>query len=190
MGILASGGSASSIGASTNAAANLLIDGGTLQYTGGGASTDRLFKIGGNTGSATIDASGSGPLVFSNTASLDTSAITAGYGSITLQGSSTAANSFAPSIQDPSGGGISTSLTKNGTGTWVLTGQSQYTGPTTVNAGKLALAAGSSLDETAITVAGGATLAPRPSGGTISTTTDVGASSGPRSRCSTARPST
>ena len=42
---MANGGAASSIGASTNAAANLVFNGGTLQYTGPSVSTDRDFTI-------------------------------------------------------------------------------------------------------------------------------------------------
>ena len=65
---LADGGAASSIGASSNAAENLFIQGSTLKYVGDGDSTDRLFTIG--TGGATIDASGNGALVFTNTGTL------------------------------------------------------------------------------------------------------------------------
>jgi fibronectin-binding autotransporter adhesin len=65
---LANGGSPSSIGSASNAASNLYIQGSTLKYVGPAASTDRLFTIG--SGGATIDASGSGPINFSNTAAL------------------------------------------------------------------------------------------------------------------------
>jgi autotransporter-associated beta strand protein len=56
--LLADGGAASGIGNSSNAASNLVLNGGSLQYTGTGASTDRLFTLTTNGGS--IDASGSG----------------------------------------------------------------------------------------------------------------------------------
>ena len=112
---LAVGGSNSSIGASTSNAGNLVIDGGTLQYIGSGASsTDRLFKIGSTTGNATIDASGSGPLTFSNTGALAFAASNSNN-TITLAGSSTAANAFALVIHDPATSGH-TSLVKNGPG--------------------------------------------------------------------------
>jgi autotransporter-associated beta strand protein len=65
---LANGGVASSIGSSSNTAANLKIQGSTLRYIGTGDSTDRLFTIG--TGGGTLDSSGSGPLVFSSTGAL------------------------------------------------------------------------------------------------------------------------
>jgi fibronectin-binding autotransporter adhesin len=61
---LANGNSTSNIGQSTNAAANLILNRGTLQYAGGAVTTDRLFTIG--NGNATIDSSGSGAMVFNN----------------------------------------------------------------------------------------------------------------------------
>jgi autotransporter-associated beta strand protein len=52
---LAAGGTASSIGASTNTAANLVFNGGTLQYTGGTVSTDRSYTItGGSSGTINV----------------------------------------------------------------------------------------------------------------------------------------
>ncbi len=65
---LANGGVASSIGAATSDAANILIHGSTLKYVGAGDSTNRLFTIG--TGGATIDASGTGAVSFTNTGAL------------------------------------------------------------------------------------------------------------------------
>ena len=61
---LANGGVASSIGSASSDATNLFIHGSTLKYIGAGDTTNRLFTIG--TGGATIDASGSGALTFSN----------------------------------------------------------------------------------------------------------------------------
>lgn len=62
---LADGGQDSSIGSSSNDAENLFIQKSTLKYVGDGDSTDRLFTIG--TAGATIDASGAGALVLTNT---------------------------------------------------------------------------------------------------------------------------
>jgi len=62
---LANGGQPSSMGNSSSDAANLFIQGSTLKYVGTGDSTNRLFTIG--TGGATIDASGTGALAFTNT---------------------------------------------------------------------------------------------------------------------------
>jgi autotransporter-associated beta strand protein len=65
---LASGGSPSNIGASTNTADKLILNGGTLRYTGAGDTTDRLFSL---QASSTIDASGGSPVNFNNTGSMD-----------------------------------------------------------------------------------------------------------------------
>ena len=77
---LANGGLPSNIGASTAEAANLAIqNNATLRYIGPGAVTDRLFTI----GNATIDASGSGALVFNNPGTMGTSG---GNRTLTLTG--------------------------------------------------------------------------------------------------------
>ena len=66
---LANGGTASNIGQSTNAAGNLVLDSGTLRYTGeANASTDRLLTVGAGGGS--IDSAGTGTLSFTNTGSV------------------------------------------------------------------------------------------------------------------------
>jgi fibronectin-binding autotransporter adhesin len=65
---LANGGSPSSIGSSSNAAGNLQIQGSTLKYVGGATSTDRLLTVG--TIGATLDASGTGAVAFTNSAAL------------------------------------------------------------------------------------------------------------------------
>ncbi len=174
---LAIGGSPSSIGASPNAYQFLVIDNGTLQYLGSSSTTDRSFQIG-PSGMATIDASGSGPVSFNNTAGsagVNTSSLIPGNATLTLTGSNTGNNTLSLTISDPHNG--STSLVKNGPGTWVLNGQSGYSGTTTVQQGTLVLAnnpGGPVLDETAISVAGGATLAIQPAGTTMITGTSSG----------------
>ena len=136
-GILANGGTASSIGLSTNAAANLVLDGGTLQYanTSAAESTDRLFTLTSNGG--TLDASGSGAVTFAGNGSGAANAI-ANTGTsartLTLTGTNTGTNTLAPILADNTG---ATSLTKSGAGLWQLTGANTYTGPTTVTAGVL-----------------------------------------------------
>ncbi len=65
---LANGGVASSIGSSSNASSNLVIQGSTLKYEGAATSTDRLFTVG--TSGATLDASGSGAVSFTNPGAL------------------------------------------------------------------------------------------------------------------------
>lgn len=66
------GSSNGGLGAATNAAANLVFDGGTLQYTGGTTSTDRNFTI--------------------NTGKTATISVTNGSANLTMSGASTATN--------------------------------------------------------------------------------------------------
>ncbi len=60
----ATGGTPSAIGLSPNTPAGILLTGGTLQYIGAVASTDRLFSISPNGGG--LDASGAGKITFAN----------------------------------------------------------------------------------------------------------------------------
>ena len=145
---LADGLAASNIGASSNAAANLVLDGGTLRYTGSGHSTNRLFTLTNNGG--TIDASGSGALNFTNTGSVAFTG--SGVRTLTLTGSNTNNNTLATVLGDGTGG--ASSLTKAGIGTWVLAGTNSYTGLSTISDGTLVVAANDALG----TIAGGTTV--------------------------------
>jgi autotransporter-associated beta strand protein len=135
---LANGGSPSSIGQSSNAASNLVINGGTLQYVGSGDSTDRLFTIGAN--GATIDSSGTGPLNLTNTGSPVIAQNTPQ--TFTLTGSNSGTNTFTPVLTDPTPANANafvyqTSLVKNGAGSWTLASPNTYSGGTTINGGTL-----------------------------------------------------
>ena len=154
---LANGGSDSSIGSSSNARGNLLLqNASTLRYTGAGDSTDRLFTITatGTGHGATLDASGSGAINFTNSGSL-----ALGTNNQTrilvLTGSNTGNNTLAATLAD--NGSETTSVTKNGTGTWVLSAANTYNGATAVNAGTLVISAGN-INNSAVTVAAGAEL--------------------------------
>jgi autotransporter-associated beta strand protein len=142
---LADGLSPSPIGASTNVASNLVFNGGTLQYTGTGHSTNRLFTLDVNGG--TIDASGASnaALTFSNPGAIGTTI--GGIRTLTLTGSSAGANTMTPIITNSTG--VATSLTKAGTGTWVLAGANTFTGNTAVNNGILKLAPTGSINDSA-----------------------------------------
>ncbi|AEG50605.1 outer membrane autotransporter barrel domain protein [Sphingobium chlorophenolicum L-1] len=131
---LANGGAASSIGAASNDAANLLLDGGTLRYMGTGESSDRLFTLGASTTSA-LEASGTGAIAFTNTGPIGFSSPNTAQ-RVTLGGTSTADNSLAALITDNGTG--RTAISKTGAGTWILTNQANsYTGTTTVSGGVL-----------------------------------------------------
>lgn len=130
----AAGAAPSGIGQSNNAAANLVLNGGTLQYTGAATSTDRLFTLGPAGG--TLDASGSGAIALTNTGSIAFATPNKPL-TLTLAGASTAANTFRPVLADNGTG--ATSLLKSGAGTWVLTGPNTFTGNLTILAGTLDL---------------------------------------------------
>lgn len=173
VGTLANGGVASGIGQSTNAVGNLVLDGGTFRYTGATVSTDRLFSVGGSGG--TLNASGSGAVTFSNAGALGF-ANTPGTRTLTLAGSNTGANTLNSLITDAYGV-YATSLTKNGSGQWVLGGVNTYTGATLINAGTLALGASGTINaNSAVTVAAGATFDTTAQSYTFSTakTTTIG----------------
>jgi fibronectin-binding autotransporter adhesin len=80
---LADGAFASNIGASSSAAANLVLNRGTLDYTGAGAVTDRLFTIG--NGGGAIASNGTGSLIFENVGDI----VSTGAVAMTLAASAT-----------------------------------------------------------------------------------------------------
>jgi fibronectin-binding autotransporter adhesin len=118
--------------AGESTAANLTLDNGTLSYVGTGDTNARNFTIG--TGGARIEANGTGLLKMGSTNAIATSG--SGNRSLTLAGANTATNSFSLKVADGAGG--VTTLVKNGTGLWNITGAgSTYTGGTEVRGGTL-----------------------------------------------------
>ena len=135
---LANGGANSNIGASTNAASNLIFSAGSaLKYTGTGQSSDRLFTY-----SSTVDnsgwrleSSGAGALKLTNTGSIAFAGSSNQTRTLTLDGSNSADNTLAAGLTNNGTG--ATNLTKVGDGKWIISGTSTYTGATTVSAGSL-----------------------------------------------------
>ena len=148
-------GTPSALGAPTTAANGTIRAGQAgnahrLKYTGTGDTTDRVLSLFGTTGNVTLEQAGTGLLKF-------TSALTSGAGSKTLilTGSTAGTGELGGAIVNNSPT-FTTSVTKDGTGTWTLSGINTYTGATAVNAGTLALVGGS--QTSAITVAANASL--------------------------------
>jgi fibronectin-binding autotransporter adhesin len=150
---LAPGGSPSLIGQSSANGANLVFNGGALQFTGANSgSTNRQFTLGPN--GATLDGSGTTAMDFSGTgaATISNDAPT----SLTLTGSygngTSTWNELDASIGDGDiSGTFKTSLVKSGTGAWLLTNSaSTYSGGTTINSGVLKIQDSSSTTSSAL----------------------------------------
>ena len=143
---VANAGSASALGASSNAASNLVLDMATLKVTGASASsTDRLFTIGSN--GATIESAGSGSVTFGSGGGANVGPASAATLTLAGIGDGTLTSALA------NGAGV-LSVTKTGTGTWTLNGANTYTGATTVSAGSLIV--NGSLGAGALAVSAGA----------------------------------
>ena len=134
--------------------------GGTLLYTGTGETSDRILEI---NSSATLDHSGTGALVFS-----DNPVVGGNIKTLTLQGSTAGVGEIAGAIGP---GSAATSLTKNGSGTWRLSGANTYAGATTVSNGTLVLtgAAGAAASSSGFVINLGAALLLNNSSGTNNT---------------------
>ena len=126
-----------------------------MQYTGAATSSDRSFTIG--TGGATLDASGTGAVTFSNPSAPVFSEPNQAR-TITLTGVNTGSNTLATLLSDNGTG--ATTLLKGGTGTWAINGANTYTGGTTITGGTLKVnnATASGTGTGAVTVGSGAAL--------------------------------
>lgn len=135
---LTDGGQSSSIGASSNAASNVVIgNGSTLRYVGSGDTSNRLFTL--SSGTTFIESSGSGALKLTNTGPVTLTGTNTPR-TIALGGTNTDDNTLGGVIGDNGTG--STTLAKNDSGTWVLTGNNTFTGNTVINNGNLVIGNG------------------------------------------------
>ena len=128
VGALANGGSPSDIGQANNTAASLVLNGGTLVYTGGAQTSDHLFTLG--TAGGKIDDEGGASLVLNNSGPVAMS----GSGARTLTLAGTGADELDASLSDNGG---ATALTKLGAGSWIVTANNSISGAVTINSGTL-----------------------------------------------------
>ena len=151
---LADGGLASSLGASSAAASNLIIgNGATLRYTGTGDATNRLFSLA--SGVTYLESSGTGAIVFTDNGAVTLQSPNQDR-TIVLGGTNMDDNTLAGSIGDAGGG--RTILAKNDDGTWVLAGTNTYSGTTVINKGMLKIGDGGANGSIVSDVINGGTL--------------------------------
>lgn len=115
---------------------NVSFQGASLIYTGTGETTDRVVNLGGANGTTyRFDQSGTGVLKFTSAFTITDNR---GVKTIELQGSTAGVGEIAASI--PNGETANPNrITKQGTGTWVLSAANAYVGLTTVSGGTLLL---------------------------------------------------
>ncbi len=122
-------------GSIAGSAADLVLNGGTLQLTvNAPTTTDRLFSVGLGNGTLsnsngnvahTLSLTGTGAIGFNGQS---------GSRTLTLTGTNTGGNLLAAVLGDSGG---PSHLTKTAAGTWILAGNNAYTGTTTVSGGIL-----------------------------------------------------
>jgi autotransporter-associated beta strand protein len=122
---------------------------GRLIYSGPSATSDRIISLEGTTGGGVIENSGIGVLTL--TAPLSVS----GKESKQLTLGGTSSGVFAGAIAD---GPAETSLRKEGSGTWTLSGPNSYSGETLIHAGRLNLVSTASVGSGGFTITEGSIL--------------------------------
>jgi autotransporter-associated beta strand protein len=120
--------------------ANSTTTTGTLRYTGTGETNNRVLNLRGTTAAATVEMAGTGTLTFTS----NVTATGAGIKTLNLIGSTGGIGEIAGIIPNNSATNT-TSITKNGTGTWKLSGANTFTGGVTVTQGNLIITNSSAL---------------------------------------------
>lgn len=117
---------------------------GTLRYIGTGHSSSRPFQFGAtltssdsSTAYLRLDASGTGPLTLSGNMTIADNHTNGSTRAVWITGTSTNDNTFSGVI--PATTTRTSTLTKDGRGTWVLSGANTFNGALTVNSGRLIL---------------------------------------------------
>jgi len=160
-----------------------------LIYTGPGETTNRNIQVGAGsastaTGGSTITNNGTGPIIFTATSSNNSGFFNVAQAGVdpavsrmlTLNGSNGDANTINSKIVNnvnTLAGPSLVAVTKSGSGTWVLGGANEYTGGTTVSAGRLFVNGSLAATGNPVSVSAGATLGGTGTIGTVSTVSGV-----------------
>jgi autotransporter-associated beta strand protein len=131
----ASGATATSFGTNVSGGAlnlGLATTTGTIMYVGSGETVTRAIKLSGSTGGGSIESSGSGPLILAG--NIDAGTVT-GNKTLTLRGINVGANEVTGILAN--NGANALSVTKNDSGTWILSGANTFTGNLTLSGGLL-----------------------------------------------------
>jgi len=115
------------------------LNNATLAYVGAGETSDRLIELAGTTSNVFIESSGTGALILSNVVNVATGTVAR---TLFLRGDLNAANEITNALTNGAGSGA-LNVTKDDNGTWILSGQSTFTGNMTVSAGPLGISADS-----------------------------------------------
>ena len=173
----------SSLGAPTTAedgtiSLGLTTVAGALIYNGNGETTDRVIRLNGTTGGVTITQGGNaylpttrgetGLLKFTSDLSIPGTAAADNRKTLTLNNNPRAATGSTPGQGEISGsigdsvagnaGQTATSITKTGSGTWILSGSNTYTGTTRVQVGTLAITRPNALGAGPLEISSGAKM--------------------------------
>ncbi len=130
----------------------------SLVHTGPGETSDRVMNLAGKDSTVSFEQAGNGLW------KLTSNFVISGYGSnktIILTASASGSGEIAGSLTNPydRAGKATTAITKSGPGTWTLSGENTYSGPTKVAEGTLLLANPRSLsDGTDVHLSAGAKL--------------------------------
>ena len=157
---LVNGKASSSLGAPKTASdGEIMMSGGcTLVYTGKGETTDRSLNLPGGRDTVTLEQAGTGLLKLTSAFAMSGFAESK---TLVLVGSSIGVGELACDIENvyDRHGKATTSITKSGTGTWILSGTNTYSGETLVTKGTLQLANAQSLgDKTEVQISEGSVL--------------------------------
>jgi autotransporter-associated beta strand protein len=139
-------------------AGEILLAYGGLIYTGAGETSDRVMNLAGGESAVTFEQAGTG--LFKLTSTFVISGHSASK-TIVLSGNTAGTGELAGDLFDPHDRNrkAKTSVTKNGTGIWVLSGKNSYTGQTMVKQGVLSISSPVALSpESEITISDGAML--------------------------------